>query len=245
MEHRVSELYTTGVPSQFIVEYQALVERCDHVERALHEKLKPRRHNERREFFRVTVEEVVHLIRVIGTPVSETLFHKSEQDIRRETDRAAAEDKRALEEKRRLADEMQRRKIEAERNAMLAQERAANWKYSLAVATDEIRKRRTKYFWNHADGMSWGYYILTVALTTLPGLWRPGLFPFLIVANSISILPFFLMHAYSRGKEEAELVYHEGVIQKVASFHLHGNSYEGYLTEVLQDAIRRKKVRAA
>lgn len=53
---RASELYTTGIPTQFIVEYARCVFDPGMVEKKMHDCLSTRRVNPNREFFRVSLE---------------------------------------------------------------------------------------------------------------------------------------------------------------------------------------------
>jgi ribosome silencing factor RsfS/YbeB/iojap len=62
-EYRALELETTGVPEPFKVEYSAFVENHHELERFLHKYYDYCRWNRRREFFQVTSEEVVEVIR--------------------------------------------------------------------------------------------------------------------------------------------------------------------------------------
>jgi hypothetical protein len=55
-ESRATELYSTGVPLPFIVEFKIYVHECGGLEAAAHEELKSFRVT-KREFFRVSVEE--------------------------------------------------------------------------------------------------------------------------------------------------------------------------------------------
>lgn len=60
---RVDELFTTGVPTPFVVEYYGLVEEAREVELAVHRNLEKYRKNGSREFFGVSVFEAVSSIR--------------------------------------------------------------------------------------------------------------------------------------------------------------------------------------
>src|SRR5262249_17586755 len=60
---RMDELYSTGVPERFEVEYSALVDNHHKLERFLHYVFNDARVSRQREFFDVSVEEVVDEIR--------------------------------------------------------------------------------------------------------------------------------------------------------------------------------------
>lgn len=60
---RVEELFTTGVPTPFAVEYYGLVEEAREVEFAVHRNMEKYRKNGSREFFSLSVFEAVSSIR--------------------------------------------------------------------------------------------------------------------------------------------------------------------------------------
>ncbi len=62
---RVAQLYTTGVPVPFTVEYACRVENPDVVECALHTAFAPQRINQRREFFEIEPEQPVALLKLL------------------------------------------------------------------------------------------------------------------------------------------------------------------------------------
>jgi hypothetical protein len=66
-EIRADELYTTGVPLPFEVEFRAITSKPDEVEKAAHRILDSHRPNPRREFFTVPVTDLAlgHLETVI------------------------------------------------------------------------------------------------------------------------------------------------------------------------------------
>ncbi len=59
---RIEELFTTGVPTPFIIEYYGLVEEAREVEAAFHKKAEKFRKNKSREFFALTVYDAVRFI---------------------------------------------------------------------------------------------------------------------------------------------------------------------------------------
>jgi len=59
---RARQLYSTGVPKEFVVLWQELVHDSDEVEKAIHERLKASRINSRREFFEVEPQEAIQTL---------------------------------------------------------------------------------------------------------------------------------------------------------------------------------------
>ena len=63
---RKNELYSTGVPEPFQIEYFALVENYNSVESEIHKRLDDKRPNKDREFFTSTITEAIDVIREIS-----------------------------------------------------------------------------------------------------------------------------------------------------------------------------------
>jgi len=62
---RISQLYTTGVPLPFEVEFAALVENAKGVEGALHSAFGPYRINQKREYFRILPSQAVAILKLL------------------------------------------------------------------------------------------------------------------------------------------------------------------------------------
>jgi len=63
---RVSQLYTTGVPVPFEVEYACRVPNPAEVESALHRAFAPQRINPRREFFEIEPDQAIAILRLLN-----------------------------------------------------------------------------------------------------------------------------------------------------------------------------------
>ena len=81
---RKDELYTTGVPEPFKLEYKALVEDHDKVEKKIHKILDNKRPNKKREFFISTIDETVSIIRKNSKIEYEKSYYKSPKEIENE-----------------------------------------------------------------------------------------------------------------------------------------------------------------
>lgn len=99
MGARLRELYTTGVPLPFECRYACRVKlsHTDELEKALHKAFAPYRVNDSREFFRIEVEQVI--------PILKLLTHMNEGDVTAEVSaeiqqELAAEDVKALAKQR-------------------------------------------------------------------------------------------------------------------------------------------------
>ncbi len=65
INQRLSSLYSTGVPLPFKCVYAKEVENMDYAEEKLHAGLGSRRVNEKREFFKISEDELIHLFDLI------------------------------------------------------------------------------------------------------------------------------------------------------------------------------------
>lgn len=64
---RIDQLYTTGVPVPFTLEFACRVQNADEVERALHIAFGPSRINPKREFFRIEPEQAIAILKLLHT----------------------------------------------------------------------------------------------------------------------------------------------------------------------------------
>jgi hypothetical protein len=62
---RMAQLYTTGVPFPFDVEFVCRVTNPDEVERALHTAFAPQRVNPRREFFQIEASQAIAILKLL------------------------------------------------------------------------------------------------------------------------------------------------------------------------------------
>ncbi len=74
VEERVRELFTTGVPSEFKIEFQIECRDPEGVEQAVHEYLTEHRHQSIREFFRTNPKDAAKIISEIANKISEEIF---------------------------------------------------------------------------------------------------------------------------------------------------------------------------
>ena len=82
VEFRAYELYTTGVPEPFKVEYCISVRGHRNLEARIHASLDDCRPNKGREFFQIPVPDAVALIRRIAVNVeSECIYYRSQKEI--------------------------------------------------------------------------------------------------------------------------------------------------------------------
>lgn len=64
---RIAQLYTTGVPVLFTIEYACKVQNAEEIENALHVAFGPNRINPRREFFRIEPDQAIAILKLLHT----------------------------------------------------------------------------------------------------------------------------------------------------------------------------------
>ena len=62
---RVDQLYSTGVPLPFKIEFACRVQNADEVERALHRAFAPNRLNPKREFFSIEADQAISILKLL------------------------------------------------------------------------------------------------------------------------------------------------------------------------------------
>lgn len=64
---RIDQLYTTGVPVPFKLEYACKVKNAEEVEKALHTAFGPARLNPKREFFKIGPDQAIAILKLLHT----------------------------------------------------------------------------------------------------------------------------------------------------------------------------------
>ncbi|WP_354049086.1 GIY-YIG nuclease family protein [Bradyrhizobium sp. LB12.1] len=88
---RIAQLYSTGVPFPFRIEFACKVENPDEVESALHVAFAPSRVNLRREFFSIEPEQAIAILRLLHVPDATAEVEQSPSPIEPEEVNAANE----------------------------------------------------------------------------------------------------------------------------------------------------------
>jgi hypothetical protein len=91
---RIGQLYTTGVPVPFDLEFACRVDNPDAVENALHTAFAPNRINANREFFKIEPEQAVAILKLLQIRDATKEVNAQPSDIDRESIAAGAELKR-------------------------------------------------------------------------------------------------------------------------------------------------------
>ena len=87
---RMAQLYTTGVPFPFNVEFVCRVPNADEVERALHQAFEPQRVNPKREFFQIEPSQAIAILRLLHVQDATNEFQAAGPGIEK-SETAAAE----------------------------------------------------------------------------------------------------------------------------------------------------------
>jgi T5orf172 domain-containing protein len=88
---RIAQLYSTGVPFPFKLEFACKVENPDEVENALHIAFAPNRVNVRREFFSIDPEQAIAILKLLHVPDATAEVEQSPSPIEPEEVNAANE----------------------------------------------------------------------------------------------------------------------------------------------------------
>ena len=80
---RRKDLSSTGVPEEFVIEYQALTSDYRRQEKLIHQKLNKVRHSSKKEFFSITVPEAINVIsEQLGDKIKyEEVFHVTPEEL--------------------------------------------------------------------------------------------------------------------------------------------------------------------
>lgn len=117
---RVIELYSTGVPEPFKVEYYAFVENYEAAEKIVHSTLDNKRPNKDREFFTCSVPEAIIAIRNHTKIKYEEIIYKSPEQIEK---KQRAKQERERIEKAKLEKEHKERENQSKKEAEERQRR--------------------------------------------------------------------------------------------------------------------------
>ncbi|MFN0196254.1 MAG: GIY-YIG nuclease family protein [Planctomycetaceae bacterium] len=90
---RIGQLYTTGVPFPFELEYACRVDSPVSVEEALHVAFAPQRINSKREFFRIEASQAVAILKLLNKPDATAEIAKQPTSVDEASIAAAAQAK--------------------------------------------------------------------------------------------------------------------------------------------------------
>jgi len=263
---RADELYTTGVPQPFKVEYFAYVEDHHSLETKIHRRFANKRPNASREFFTVGVEETVVCIRENAQVLAEKLFFRTEADIREELrkkeelKRLAIEKQRAEEQlKERLRLQEEKRKLEEERKQREAYEAAERFKrekeaeHKRKIAWDEsmewawikIKTERRNYKKTLArTNVFISYSIIVLLFILLCVIYKIHIMIILPSAICLQFLVYPLLCDFFEAKHEnmSTIIYSEKIVYEIAKRHFHQYDWKEYLENLRQSAIPKREI---
>ena len=178
-EFRVNELYTTGVPQPFKVEYFAYVEDHHRLEKVLHSRFDSQRINSGREFFQISVEEVVVVLRQSAKVLADRLFYKSEKEIQEEKNKL--EQLKKNKEKLIYEKEIEEKKLKLDAENSVKEKR--RWEESVNFARKKIEDEKNNLIKIHIDTTKiWQRVMIWSSLLMSPLLIVAApLFPLFIV----------------------------------------------------------------
>lgn len=180
---RRKELCSTGVPEEFVLEYRALSEDYESLEREIHRKLNTLRFKNNKEFFKISVPDAINEIRgIAGDRIeSDKVFYVSPAELERiknEKERIKNEKERNEREER----ETQKLKWEQERKEREVKERTEKQKKE-AEERDRVKREieeaeEAEEIERNRKGFSWWYWRLLWTYIGLSVLWILILFIF-------------------------------------------------------------------
>jgi hypothetical protein len=241
-EFRVNELYTTGVPTPFKVEYFAYVNDHHRLERILHSRFESQRINLGREFFQISVEEAVIVLRQSTQVLKEKLFYKTEKEINEELKRKERhvknEEDRLINNKKIKALEEEKIKIEKDKK----ENDKKKWDEAINFARNEVEKRKIKFIELHVDSSkNWNKTVFYGALLMSPTLIAGPILFFIFFIIFILPLAWYLSRNFKI--EKADLVFNKDVIEKVANLHYSDKDWNEYLQQILSKYLETKKMK--
>src|SRR5689334_5983284 len=86
---RIAQLYTTGVPVPFTIEFAGRVSNAEEVEKALHTAFAPYRINPKREFFSISPEQAIAILKLLHTEDSTAEILQQPTDLDQQSIAAA------------------------------------------------------------------------------------------------------------------------------------------------------------
>ena len=109
-ENRANDLYTTGVPSRFVIEYAIIIENYQYVEKLIHNNLS--KHHYNKEFFRCDLKKCILELKSIAYQYRPYKEKYKSKLLKAQVEDREKEYLQGLEEKRRLESERKRQEQE-------------------------------------------------------------------------------------------------------------------------------------
>ncbi len=139
---RKKELYSTGVPEPFVVEYYAFVQDYNNAEKKIHKRLSKFRPNKDREFFSIEIPEAIIKIRELCIIKYEEVFYKSPHEIEQIEKEKRFQLEMELREKERIAT-LENKKIEEQKKEEEEKRKKEN-----LIKIKELEKKQSEIdFW--------------------------------------------------------------------------------------------------
>ena len=146
-ENRRKELGSaTGVLGEFVLEYRALSEEYESLEREIHRSLASVRVSPKKEFFTISVPEAIDKIReVAGSRIeSDKVFYVSPEELQRIKDEKQRKAQEEIEKRQKIVEESKKREQETKKRKLKERERkfAVMAETRKKQAEEELEKKR-------------------------------------------------------------------------------------------------------
>ena len=240
-EFRVNELYTTGVPQPFKVEYFAYVEDHHRLEKVLHSRFDSQRINSGREFFQISVEEVVVVLRQTTKVLAEKLLYKSEAEIAKENEKQLQEKKNYEINQKKIALENDAKEKKLKSEIENKEKEKKKWEESVNFAKEKIENEKINLINIHIDSTKiWQKVMIWGSLLMSPALMAGPLFLIFVV---VFVIPTAWYASRNYKIEEADEFYSKNILEKLANLHFKNDDWVGYLQDKRSEYVRSKKIK--
>ena len=187
---RINELYTTGIPEPFEIEYYAFVENFKEIEKKIHRLFYKERQKKNREFFYVSVPQAILAIRENSKIKYEEVRYKSSHEIQIEKRKQLKEKQSKELAKKLYQQETIKRKLEDERRQRQKEEtEKLEWEKKKDNYKKEIKVSFTNGFkFLSSLALIWGGYLLSFVIVLE---YLPNGFGFFLLAIATGLLFYF------------------------------------------------------
>ena len=215
-EGRRKELGSTGVLEEFVLEYRALSEDYESLEREIHRSLAGVRVSPKKEFFTISVPEAIDKIREIAGSRIETdkVYYVSPEELQRIKDEKQRKAQEEVEKRQKIAEESKKRKDAEEKETKKRKLKERERKFAVMAETrkkqaEEEQEKKRQYNHIHRRLIRAVLFLLKVIFYPYLWLWKlagsdstlkgiigvMGCFPvsFLYVFVYSSILDFLIL----------------------------------------------------
>jgi len=180
---RAKDLFTTGVPEPFTIEYLANVENYEKVEKLVHSRLRHKRGRMNREYFLCSIPEAINAIQDIAKINYEKIYYKSPEEIRKHRLKIDLEKKKIEEEERKKQEKIK----EDKEKEILRNKQIKKWNDAKEWSHELYKKLYFEYFQEELNKIE-NYKNIQVKPNAAYGRHNPNLL--LLIIMYFLVVPF-------------------------------------------------------